>query len=227
VWTGLEHEAQKALAGINSYFGQLAPVSAQDRSEAQIAVSDAERAQDAGDLFRACAYLLRARACDPYDQAIKAQFDDMVTAASEAAKLADPMEGSRGFAIVTDAEYLLEDPKRLKSYAEVMRDVATASLIIDASRMDSEAGAAALTDLVSGCGLADDDDISLIGVLGELTSFQRFRLNSQSRARYGAIKGEASAANVPVFGEESLAMLRDQAAAAEPAARRHAPEAYA
>jgi len=215
VWTGLEHEGQKALAGISSYFGQLATVSDQDRSDAQRSVADAERAARDGDLVRACAYYLRARACDPYDQELRARFDEMVASATEAAKLPDPLAGSRAFAIVTDAEYLFEDDERLRSYAEAMRSVPSASLVIDASRLDPSAARQDLSELVGRCGLADDDDVSLVGVLGELAPSQRFRLNSQTRARYGTCQAARSAGTVPTFTEESLPMLRELALGAD------------
>ncbi|HTW11905.1 MAG TPA: glycosyltransferase [Solirubrobacteraceae bacterium] len=209
VWSGLENQATKGLQGIGSYFGELATVDDQDRSDARADAEAAHQAQLAGDLHTECGLLLRARACDPYDQDLRERFLDAVRRASEAAALPDPLTGNRGFAIVADAAFLLSDDSHLRAYAEVMRPITWATLVIDASAMDPAAASTELPALVARCGLGEDDDISMIGLVGALAPSQRFRVRKQTNALYSP---ESAAANgTPAFTPQSLPQLRELA----------------
>jgi len=212
VWAGLEHEAQKGLAGIASYFAELAPVSDEDRAQAAQNAAAAAQAQEDGDLLRACALLLRARACDPYDLDLHERFGEAVTAATAALALPDPMEGSGSFAVLVDASFLLSDIAHLKAYAEAMRGASGATLVIDASAIDPGKASAELPRLVQQAGLADDDQVPMIAIVGELEPSQRFRVRQATRAVYAQAADQAG--EVPVFSPGSLRALRTLAESA-------------
>jgi hypothetical protein len=133
-----------------------------------------------------------------------------VTQAEAAARLPDPLAGSNDFPVLVEASFLLEDEGRLRTYAEVMGGVSSATLVIDASAMPEEAAARQLQALVERCGLADDDGLSMIGLIGTLEASQRFRVRTGIRARYGA-GGPAGEADAPAFAPGSLAELRELA----------------
>jgi hypothetical protein len=212
VWTGLENQAKKGLTGLQSHFGALASVTDQDRADATIDANAAEVAAQAGDLHTACFLLLRARACDPYDADLRTRFDQLVQLGSEAAKLPDPMTGNNGFAVLADASFLLSDERHLRDYAQAMRDVPSATLVIDASRMEPAAAAAQLESLVQRCGLADDDDVAMIGIVGELAPSQRFKVDNATKALYAAASPATAAPDAaPTFTPDSLAGLRELA----------------
>lgn len=205
VWTGLENQAFKGLSGLGSYFGRLAEVSDEDRQDAATQAQAAERAAAIGDLVDASMLLLRARACDPYDLDIRARFEAVVAQAEAAAKLPDPLTGNRGFAILADATFLLADDAPLRAYAEAMRGVPAATLVIDASTMPEAEATAALQALVQRCGLAEDQELAMIGVVGELQPSQRRRVDRGIRARYA---GQAASSQPPTFTPDSLPQLR-------------------
>jgi hypothetical protein len=212
VWTGLENQAQKGLSGIGSHFGTLATVTDEDRAQAPEHVAAAERAGLEGDVVTECALWLRARACDPYDADLRAGFDAAVARAAQAAKLPDPVSENRGFAILADAAFLLADDAHLRSYAEAMRGVAVATLVIDASAIDPSLAAAQLGELVQRCGLSDDDDLTMIGVVGELAPSQQFKLNRAIKAVYTATDSTGNPRqDLPIFTPGSLAELRELA----------------
>ena len=209
VWTGLENQAQKGLSGLQSHFGVLTAVTDQDRVDA---LADAERAETAaqeGDLHGAAFLLLRARACDPYDADLRTRFDELVQRATQAAKLPDPLIGNNGFAVLADAAFLLSDDRYLRAYADVMANVPAATLVIDASRLDPAEAPAQLEALVERCGLADDDDVAMIGIVGGLAPSQRFRVNEATEALYAAAAEPDTESPAPTFTLDSLPQLRE------------------
>jgi glycosyltransferase involved in cell wall biosynthesis len=210
VWTGLENQAQKGLSGLQSHFGVLATVSDHDRAEAAADAEKAEAAAQAGDLHTASFLMLRARACDPYDADLRSRFDEVVQLATAAAKLPDPLAGNKGFAVLADAAFLLSDDRYLRAYADVMAYVPAATLVIDASRLEPVEATAQLEALVERCGLADDDDVAMIGIVGELAPSQRFRVNEATEALYAAAQPDIEGA-APTFTLDSLAQLRELA----------------
>jgi hypothetical protein len=212
VWTGLENQAQKGLLGLKSYFGTLTTVTAEDRAAAARDAEQAELALADGDLQSACGLLLRARACDPYDAQLRGRFHEVVAAANEAARLPDPLDGCRSFVVVADAEFLLSDVAHLVAYADALRDVDSATLLIDASAMEPERAASELRGLVEQAGLADDDEISMVALIGAIEPAQRFRVRRNTSALY-APTGGAGNGGVPTFTPASLSELRALAAA--------------
>lgn len=214
VWTGLENQAKKGLSGLQSHFGVLTAVTDQDRSQAAVDANAAEAAALVGDLHSACFLLLRARACDPYDADLRARFDEVVQLGIEAARLPDPMAGSNGFAVLVDAAFLLSDERYLRDYGEAMRNLPSATLVIDASRMEPADAASQLESLVERCGLADDDDVAMIGIIGELQPAQRFKVDSATNALYAAVLPATSQPDAaPTFTPDSLPGLRELAEA--------------
>lgn len=214
VWTGLENEARKGLNGLHSHFGVLATVTDEDRAEAGAHADAAEAAAQIGDLHTACLLLLRARACDPYDGDLRTAFVDMVKLAAEEAKLPDPMTGNNGFAVLVDAGFLLSDERYLRDYAEAMRRVPGATLVIDASRMETADAGMQLESLVQRCGLADDEEVAMIGIVGELRPSQRFKVNDATMAFYAAASPRTDQGETaPTFTPESLTKLRQLAEA--------------
>jgi glycosyltransferase involved in cell wall biosynthesis len=212
VWTGLENQAKKGLTGLQSHFGVLATVTDQDRADAVVDANAAQAASQAGDLHTACFLLLRARACDPYDGDLRTRFDEIVQLAAEAAKLPDPMTGSHGFAVLADASWLLSDERYLRDYAQAMRNVPGVTLVIDASWMEPADAAAQLESLVQRCGLADADDVAMIGIVGELQPSQRFHVNDATKALYAAASPATSQPDAaPTFTPDSLPGLRELA----------------
>jgi glycosyltransferase involved in cell wall biosynthesis len=214
VWTGLENQAKKGLSGLQSHFGTLAIVTDEDRAQARADADAAAAAAQIGDLHTACLLLLRARACDPYDADLRRRFDEMVPIASEEAKLPDPMVGNSGFAVLADAAFLLAEERYLRNYAEAMRNAPGATLVIDASAMEPSEAAAQLESLVQRCGLEADDDVAMIGIVGELAPSQRFKVAAATRALYAAVAPESHDGDVPpTFTPESLTELRQLAEA--------------
>jgi glycosyltransferase involved in cell wall biosynthesis len=209
VWTGLENQAQKGLSGLHSHFGELAAVTDEDRADACRDAEAADRALATGEFQRACALLLRARACDPYDLDLRDRFDEAVQAAEEGPSLPDPLQGHSGFTVSTDAAFLLGDDDRLRAYAEAMRTVPDAALVIDASAMDPEDASERLSALVDRCGLADDD-LLMIGIVGELRPSQQLRVSRATQALYGEAAGSPNGGR-PSFTPASLPALRDLA----------------
>jgi hypothetical protein len=210
VWTGLENQAQKGLSGLKSHFGALACVTAEDRADATRDAEAADRALVAGDFTSGCALLLRARAADPYDQLLRERFNEAVSDADVLATLPDPLDGHQGFTVLADAEFLLGDDRRLRAYAETMRAVPGVALAIDGSRMQADAAATELGALVERCGLADDDELALIGIVGELHQAQRRRLLRAVHACYAA-SDRGGSASCSAFTPESLPALRNLA----------------
>jgi glycosyltransferase involved in cell wall biosynthesis len=210
VWTGLENQAEKGLRGLGSHFGVLAVVTGQDRADAEADRLAAAAAHQRGELDAASLLLLRACACDPFDLELRAGFQAMTAAATEAAKLPDPMHGVSGFAVLADLSFLLEDDRRLRDYADTMRSVPAATLVIDASREPEAAAAERLQELVTRCGLADDEQLAILGLVGELQPAQRARVRRGIHAVYAA--APAPADGIPIFTPETLAQLRELAA---------------
>lgn len=214
VWSGLENQAQKGLSGLKSFFGQLAVVTEADREDAARQAAEAQRSLEAGDLQHACALLLRARACDPYDADLRERFDAAVEAAKQAPGLPDPLSGHQGFTVLTDAEFLLGDDSRLRAYSEAMGSVADAALVIDASEMDAGEAGEALSALVDRCGLADDA-LLMIGIVGDLMPSQQLRVIRAADAVYGQPASGAISrglnGDVSRFTPETLPALRDLA----------------
>ena len=214
VWSGLENQAQKGLSGLRSHFGLLALVTDSDRASAQADSAAAQDALDEGDFRTGCALLLRARAADPYDAELRTRFDAAVAAAEVAARLPDPLTGNRGFAIVAEAAFLLADDRHLRDYANALRAVSASTLVIDASALDPAEAGPALQSLVERCGLSDDDDVHMLGLIGPLAPSQRFHIQSEARACYAALRPHEQGINeTPVFTPESLDELRDLAEA--------------
>jgi hypothetical protein len=216
VWTGLENQAQKGLGGLGSHFGRLATVTDADREDAAADARAADEAAASGDLTTACFLLWRARMCDPYDDSLRLRFTELVEQTIAAAKLPDPLEGSLGFNVITDAEFLLSDDAHLSAYAAMMRPAARASLVIDASRMEEAAAATSLRGLIARCGIADDDPVSLLAVVGEMEPSQRFRLSSEASAVYGSATAIDAPADVPIFTPDTLSELRTLADGQDP-----------
>lgn len=216
VWSGLENQAFKGLSGLGSQFGQLAVVTDEDRADAGRDAAAAEQALVDRDFQTACALMLRARAGDPFSDRLREQFTEAVADANDARRLPDPLDGHDGFAVLTDAAFLLAGDARLLDYAAAMRALPGAALVIDASALEPAAAAAALGGLVERCGLTDDE-ITLIGVVGELLPSQRRRVARATHAIYAAADDEAGstaaresvAAEVPTFTPGSLRALRE------------------
>jgi hypothetical protein len=212
VWTGLENQAQKGLLGLKSYFGTLTTVTAEDRAAAVQDAEQAELALTEGDLQRACGLLLRARAGDPYDAQLRGRFHEVVAAANEAARLPNPLEGCRGFVVLANAEFLLSDVAHLAAYADALRDVESATLLIDASAMEPEQAASELQGLVEQAGLTDDEQISMVALIGAIEPAQRFRVRRNTSALY--VPADAAGNDgVPTFTPASLSELRALASA--------------
>ena len=210
VWTGLENQAQKGLLGLKSHFGKLTTVTAEDRAAAATDAERAELALSDGDLQSACGLLLRARACDPYDAELRMRFHEVVAAANEAARLPDPLEGCRDFIVLVDAAFLLSDVTHLAAYANALRGIPSATLLIDASEMEPEHAASQLQALVEQTGLGDDDEVSMVALIGAIEPSQRFHVRRNTRARYAQTDGGEDD-DIPTFTRASLPALRDLA----------------
>jgi hypothetical protein len=85
-----------------------------------------------------------------------------------------------------DASDLLATPELLVAWGRAMASVSDITLAIDASSLPPDIAAGALADLVGAVGLADDDSIDLLAVLGPLDAVGRARLAAGTHARYGA-----------------------------------------
>ena len=221
VLTGLENQAEKGLRGLGSYFGVLAEVTDQDRADAEADRAAAEGARQRSDHDTAALLLLRACAADPFDTRLRAAFADAVTDAIETARLPDPLAGNRGFAVLAELPFLLDDTARLRAFADTMRSVPTATLVIDASDRESETAAVQLHDLVRAAGLADDKDTVILGLVGDLHPAQRARVEREIRARYAAENAPSDTEGLgapgapvtatPTFTPETLGQLRELA----------------
>jgi glycosyltransferase involved in cell wall biosynthesis len=212
VWGGLENQAQKGLSGVGSHFGRLTTVDESDREAARSDLAAAQRAQAKDDPLLACFLLWRARMCDPFDADLRSRFAEAVKSAEPAAALPDPLAGSGAFPVLADAGFLLADDSALRAYAREMAAAPSVTLVIDASAMAPQEAAAALGALVERCGLADDDDVSMIGVIGELEPSQRAGMMRRVRARYAAAPADGEDRHaVRTFTPESLAQLRELA----------------
>jgi hypothetical protein len=146
---------------------------------------------------------------DPFDTAFRARFTELVTAAADAARLPDLLAGSSGFNVLTDAELLLADDQHLRDWADAMRG-ARATLVIDASRLEETVATAALESLITRCGLADDDEVVMIAIIGAMQPPQRHRVRRGVVAVYGtATLVESDPDNTPAFSAETLPVLRE------------------
>jgi glycosyltransferase involved in cell wall biosynthesis len=215
VWSGLENQAQKGLAGLGSYFGELATVSDEDRQAAARDVASADAALARADYQRGCALLLRACAGDPYDAGLRARFAEAVDEAEAFKALPDPLDGHQGFAVITAAAFLLGDDDHLRSYAAALGELPQAALVIDASDMDPAQAEAQLGALVERCGLADAQ-LTMIGIVGELHPAQRRRVDRAIDAVYTGAETDPDPRRTtntpaPVFTPASLAALRELA----------------
>jgi glycosyltransferase involved in cell wall biosynthesis len=216
VWSGLENQAAKGLRGMKSYFGRLTLVTDADREEAARDAAGAERSIEAGDFVHGCALLLRACACNPFDYALRMRLEGAVEVSKQFPSPPDPLSGHSGFTVLTEAAYLLADDSRLRAYAEAMSSVPEAALAIDASQMDEDEAGEQLSALVTRCGLADSDTL-MFGLVGELKPSQLIRVRRAVDAVYGdspaaLMNGEGASREVPAFGADSLAALRELAA---------------
>jgi glycosyltransferase involved in cell wall biosynthesis len=210
VWTGLENQAQKGLLGLKSHFGTLTTVTAEDRAAAAVDAGQAEVALAEGDMQRACGLLLRARACDPYDAELRGRFHEVIGLANAAAQLPDPLEGSGSFIVLASAEFLLRDVAHLVAYADALRGISSATLLIDASAMEPERAASELQALVERAGLDEDDEISMVAMIGAIEPSQRFSVRRRTNAFYAQDDG-SSGDGAPAFTPDSLGRLRELA----------------
>jgi glycosyltransferase involved in cell wall biosynthesis len=210
VWTGLENQAQKGLSGLNSHFGVLATVSDEDRADAARDAAAAGAALTSADYQRGCALLLRACAADPYDAELRAQFAAAVAEADAFKALPDPLDGHRGFTVISRAEFLLGDDSRLSGYAAVMGHIPHAALVIDASDMEPAEAERQLGALVERCGLTDAQ-LTMVGIVGELHPAQRRRVDGSVHAIYADAAPAGTGVTAPVFTPASLEALRETA----------------
>ena len=154
----------------------------------------------------------------------------MIGLANTAAQLPDPLEGAGSFIVLASAEFLLRDVAHLVAYADALRGISSATLLIDASAMEPEQAASQLQALVEQAGLADDDEISMVAMIGAIEPSQRFSVRRRTSALYAQDDG-GSSAGAPAFTPESLGRLRELAERSaglhsrRPAGRRpHRPE---
>ena len=116
----------------------------------------------------------------------------MIGLANAAAQLPDPLEGSGSFIVLASAEFLLRDVAHLVAYADALRGISSATLLIDASAMEPERAASELQALVEQAGLADDDEISMVAMIGAIEPSQRFSVRRRTNALYAQDDGGSS-----------------------------------
>jgi GT2 family glycosyltransferase len=206
VWRAFEHWAREVHSLADSPFAELVPVSDADRTEAASLVQEGWAQLDRGDLDAAVTFM-RAAACDPGSEAAR----EGVGAAAAADNLSlpgqRPLEGAGAFVVRADARELLADPALLTAYGRAMADTPWVTLAIDASELPPESAAETLADLADEVGLADDDSVDLLAVLGPLDAVGRARLAAGTHATYGPGRVPAPAAP-PAFTPATLDGLR-------------------
>jgi len=222
VWGGPEWFVMTAAQATGSYFQSLVSISEEERAEAEQLRGQAQSARDAGDLRTEARLLFRALAWAPYEPDGLSMLRDAATRAAAAEATPHPLQGSRAFVVLVDAEDLLAGDEMLLEYAAAMAGAQAATLAIDASRLDSERAVARLQELIARCGLADRDDLDMLAVIGSLDGAQRHRMLAAASARYVRVHdvGDSNATRLPAWTVDRLAELRRLADADGYSARR-------
>ena len=168
VWSGVEHHAHQVLSAANSYFVEVADISAEDRLQADALVAEADELHAIGDVLGETRATLRALAWDPYRLSSRTRLTESVAQANAAEHLPHPLQDAREFVVLADAEALLADCELLAAFADTVGGCERVTLAIDASRLPLDRVSAELHALVDRCGLSDRHDIDLLAVTGPL-----------------------------------------------------------
>jgi Glycosyl transferase family 2 len=232
-WRAFEGFAREALQLAGSPFAPLVDVTADDCLESRRLAAEAAARLARGDADAATARFLRAAGCDPWHA--EAREGVVVAAAAADPRLPgqSPLDGAAPFVVRADARELLDDPSLLVAYADALAGVPGVTLAIDAADVPADTAAEALGALAADTGLADDDSVDLLAVLGPLDAVGRARLDCGTHATYGAeplaadrvtapSRGVASSYGLerPAFTPATLAGLRALVSAASVGAGR-------
>ena len=206
----VEDHARAVLSAAGSYFMPPAEPDPEGPATADARLAEADGARDRGDLEAEASLALQALAWDPSRVGARERFDDAVARSKAALAAPHPLEGSRLFVALADAEQLLAGDDMLRSYAEAMSGSELITLAIDASRLAPDEAASQFQALTVRCGLADRPDIDLLAIVGGYDMPQRHRMTAGTHARYQRADAETDAdGGAPVFTPESLGELRE------------------
>jgi hypothetical protein len=208
-WRAFERNAGEVLELAGSPFAPLVDVTPFDREEARTQVAAGAELLARGSAAAAMPVLVGAAAADPACEAAREAMIGAAAAADEHLPGQRPLAGAAPFVVRADASELLADPALLTAYGREMAGVGAVTLAIDASALDPATAADVVGALVSDVGLADDDDLDLLAVVGPLDVVGRARLAAGTHARYGAA---ADADGPPAFTPATLGALRGLAA---------------
>jgi hypothetical protein len=207
VWSGVEEHARAVLSSAGSFFVAPADPDSEGAAIADARVAQADAAREFGDLEAEASLALAALAWDPFRVGARDRFMGAVDRATAALAVPHPLEGSRLFVTLADAEELIADDDMLRSYAEAMGGSELVTLAIDATRLEPDVAAQKLQALTERCGLGEREDIDLLAVVGARDAAQRHRMVSGSRARYRRSENGTDG-GPPVFTPASLTTLR-------------------
>jgi Glycosyl transferase family 2 len=199
VWRAFEHWAGEVLSLAGSPFAELVAVTDADRASAAGLAAEGWALLERGAAGDAIVALVRAAACDPGCEQAREGVLAAAAAADPSLPGQRPLNGAGEFVVRADAGELLADPSLLAVYARGMAGVSDVTLAIDASELPPESAAQAIGRLAAATGLADDDSLDLLAVLGPLDAVGRARLAAGTTATYGAGRGPVAAGAQPAL----------------------------
>jgi glycosyltransferase involved in cell wall biosynthesis len=210
VWKAFERNAREAASESPNPFMPLVDITDVDRGRAIELAGTGDRALARGYAVVALNAFLMAAAADPGLERAREGLQVALTVVPDGAVAdpahPDPLAGAAELKVLADVYELIDNPQLLVAYAEAMRDVPAATLVIDAGELELERLQALVADTHV------PDSVDLLAVRGPLDRFARARLSCGISARLSERDDRRHLA--PRFGAADVRALRRRATAA-------------
>jgi glycosyltransferase involved in cell wall biosynthesis len=210
-WKAFEHYAREAIVAGGTAFDRPVDVSDEDRAAALEHERRGNAALARGDAEDAVLHFVLAAANDPWLRSAADSIQVALAATADGASLPGqtPLSGAGEFVVTARAQELLDAPELLSAYASGMSGLSGVTLAIDASQMEPNAAAAAVSELVEAADV-DDDAVDILALVGALDPIGRARLAAGTHAVYGGEQAEGP--RPPAFTPATIPALRVLAA---------------
>lgn len=206
-WDAFGRMAAEAQMVAGSPFAPLVEIDDADRAEAAALAAEAREALDAGDADAATALALRAAACDPADDDVRALLLAARAARPAAGGTVDPLADAAGTVVALQADEVVRTPSLLRACADAVRGIADVTVAIDASEADARQAEREIAAAVAAVGLADDESVDLLLVTGPLDELARARMARRVVVHVGARRPSDGTPHVPAGEVAALRTL--------------------